>query len=94
MKFSHKSESIQKMHRLCTNNRELIGSHTRCGCFYCRRIYPGREIKIWIDEGKTALCPHCGIDSVIVDSEWGEINDETLKEMYEFWFTITESDTN
>ncbi len=51
-------------------NREILEKSTRCGCFYCCRIYSSVEITEWIEErrsggGFTALCPHCGIDSVL-----------------------------
>lgn len=40
-----------------------------CGCFYCFHVFEPREILDWVDEenvrGATALCPKCGIDSVI-----------------------------
>jgi hypothetical protein len=28
-------------------------------------VFDVREIEEWIDGGQTALCPHCGIDSVL-----------------------------
>jgi len=38
-----------------------------CGCFYCLRTYPATEVVDWIDDGETPLCPHCGIDSVMLE---------------------------
>jgi hypothetical protein len=36
-----------------------------CGCFFCLRTYPSSEIVDFTDQGKTAFCPHCGIDAVL-----------------------------
>lgn len=61
-----------------------------CGCFYCRAIFPPSEIKDWIDpigeEGKTALCAKCGIDSVIGDRSGFPITPEFLERMNHYWF--------
>lgn len=39
-----------------------------CGCYYCCRTFSASEIKEWTDRGETALCPKCGIDSVVVSN--------------------------
>jgi len=85
---------MERMHSLCAGNHSLIGPDTRCGCFYCRQIYPGRAVSDWLDSGQTARCPHCGIDAVIMDSPMGEIDEKLLKEMNEHWFAVTESNMN
>lgn len=39
-------------------------------------------------EGQTALCPHCGIDSVIPDRTYGfRLTKELLKALCERWFS-------
>jgi hypothetical protein len=37
------------------------------------------------DVGQTALCPFCGVDSVLADFEI-EITADLLKSMKEYWF--------
>ena len=37
-----------------------------CGCYYCLEIYPFSEIKKWVDNGTTPVCPYCHIDAVLV----------------------------
>lgn len=54
------------------------------GCFYCITIYGSSEIKEWIDGGQTALCPHCGIDSVLPIE--GKPKVGFLMEMKRYWF--------
>lgn len=39
-----------------------------CGCYHCGSIFEVSEIQEWADDGgedKTAICPKCGIDSVL-----------------------------
>jgi hypothetical protein len=72
------------------HRREILGS-TICGCFYCCSKFPPSEIVEWIDEhqtgeGQTALCPRCGIDSVIGDRSGFDISDDFLSAMKAYWF--------
>ncbi|KAB0489149.1 cytoplasmic protein, partial [Pseudomonas vancouverensis] len=39
-----------------------------------------------VDGGNTALCPKCGIDSVIGSASNAPVNPEFLLKMYEHWF--------
>ncbi|HEY5771822.1 MAG TPA: cytoplasmic protein, partial [Chitinophagaceae bacterium] len=62
-----------------------------CGCFYCVGIFKSAEIIEWTDEdnpkGQTALCPICGIDSVIGDKSNFPITDKNfLNQMHSFYF--------
>ncbi len=60
------------------------------GCFYCLRIFSPAEIVEWVDEvdrvGTTAICPHCGIDSVIGSLSGDPITREFLGAMHKQWF--------
>jgi ssDNA-binding Zn-finger/Zn-ribbon topoisomerase 1 len=59
--------------------------HTgQAGCFYCLRIFPVKEIEDWTDDKQTAICPKCGIDSVVPVTE--NVTPEFLKRMQQFWF--------
>jgi len=74
-------------HRFSSNNRENILKDNICGCFYCLSIFSPSEIKEWIDRlSDTALCPYCGIDSVIGESSGYPITKEFLKQMEQYWF--------
>lgn len=74
-------------HQLCNSNQEKLKNAQVCGCFYCLRIFDPKEI-IWEDEeDHTAMCPYCGIDSVLPESATLPINKAFLKKMHEFWFT-------
>lgn len=70
---------LESIWRFCTHHRALLAQSERAGCFYCLAVFAPAEIKEWIDEphtaagpsggvsaeGVTALCPRCGIDSVL-----------------------------
>jgi hypothetical protein len=53
------------------HKKEILESRV-CGCFYCIKMFHPSQIKEWVDNDKSeentaALCPFCGIDSVIGD---------------------------
>ena len=74
-------------HTLCENNRKKLMDTQVCGCFYCMRIFDPKEIT-WTDEtDDTAMCPYCGIDAVIAQSDDLPISKPFLKKMHDFWFT-------
>lgn len=45
-----------------------------------------KNIQEWIDDGDTAICPSCGIDSVIGSASSYPITPEFLTAMQKFWF--------
>ena len=84
-------EDLEQAHHHLINHREEILASETCGCFYCRHIFPPARIGEWIDEvgeagGQTAMCPHCGIDSVIGSASGFPITEEFLRRMKRYWF--------
>ena len=78
LELSHKSSSSHKTEILTAN---------LCGCFYCEQTFLPNEIEEWIEEniGETAICPKCGIDSVL--SSKFPIKDKLFfKKMNKYWF--------
>jgi hypothetical protein len=71
-------------------NREEVLASSICGCFYCGETFPPSEINRWTDEwqgvGQTALCPRCGIDSVIGSESGYAVAREFLRQMHDRWF--------
>jgi hypothetical protein len=75
-----------KAHEHSRRNRaELQASHM-CRCFYCFGIYPPSEITEWTDDGQTAICARCPVDSVIGSASGYPIDAEFLKRMHDHWF--------
>lgn len=82
----------RRAHSAASNHMEQLKQDKRCGCFYCLRIYNPAEIEEWIiddnpiDKDGTAICPYCGVDSVIGESSGFPLTDEFLKKMKKTWF--------
>lgn len=66
---------------------EVEGSE-RCGCFFCFRTFAPSAIKAWIDGKQTALCPACGVDSVIGSASLHRLDDAFLRKMHLQFFTV------
>ena len=85
--YSHEKESqMERLHTYSTHNRELIEASDRCYCFYCKSVMDSRDVKDYIDNGQTALCPKCDIDSIIPDGIEEDVNEEIIDEMNQYWF--------
>lgn len=61
-----------------------------CGCFNCLEIFSPELINQWFDTqgngDKTALCPYCGIDSVLGDACGVDVTPSLLWLMNEVFF--------
>ncbi len=85
-----------KAHQFSSNNRPSLQTDTQCGCFYCLSIFEPKEITDWIvdhnpyDNGGTAKCPYCDIDSVIGSQSGYPITKEFLGKMHDYWFGDSE----
>ncbi|OHD11636.1 MAG: cytoplasmic protein [Spirochaetes bacterium GWD1_27_9] len=82
------SEDIVKAHKFSINHKEYLMKDKICGCFYCLKIFNTTEIEDWIEDkiDETALCPYCGIDSVIGEGLGYPITEDFLKAMKNYWF--------
>jgi hypothetical protein len=81
------SEDYILAHKFCGNHKHELEQDEICGCFYCMEIFSPREINFWIDDTSgTAVCPYCGIDSVIGKSSGFPITKEFLTKMNKYWF--------
>lgn len=80
----------KEAHKHSIFHRQEIESSEWCACFRCLKTFEPSKIVEWVDPSKegcqTALCPFCGIDSVIGSSSGLPMTKEFLKEMYEDWF--------
>ncbi len=83
-------EELQRLHRLSFANREAVSKSDVCGCFFCLKTFSGSAISQWVDESRdtqTAMCPHCGIDSVLASGSGIEITPEVLAGMNQHYFS-------
>ena len=83
---------IRNAHKRSIRHREDVLASDVCGCFYCLAKFAPSAIVEWVDqaagssEGETALCPSCGIDSVIGSASGFPTTREFLEEMHRYWF--------
>lgn len=81
---------LNSAHGFCTSNREALMQSSVCACFYCLEKYNPSTIIEWIDNKcpDTAICPLCGIDSVLAEKSPLPINDlDFLKQMQARYFS-------
>lgn len=74
-------------HKHSSRHRAEIEASTRCGCFFCFRTYPSTDIRAWTDANQTALCPRCGVDSVIGSASKHRLDDAFLRGMHAHFFS-------
>lgn len=82
-------KDIIEAHEHSINHRQEIEASKLCGCFDCLYTFSPSEITEWITSGpgdEFAMCPRCGIDSVIGDASGYPITDKFLREMNKYWF--------
>lgn len=82
---------IREAHDHSSNNRQEVQDSSMSGCFYCLEVFKSSEVVDWVDEdssgqGQTALCPRCGIDSVVGDKAGYPLSAEFLGKMKAHWF--------
>ena len=73
---------LNYLHSISSLHRPVLERETDACCFYCQGSFEVSEITLWTDQGQTALCPLCGIDSVLP----GTLEPALIEEMYEYYF--------
>lgn len=85
--YSYEKEAqLKRLHAYSSHNKSLIDTSQKCYCFYCKTVMDSREIKKYTDDGQTAICPECGMDSIIPDSIGETIDETVISEMNDYWF--------
>lgn len=74
-------------HKHASAHRAEIEASPRCACFFCFRSFASVDIKSWIDKNQTALCPRCGVDSVIGSASQHRMDDLFLRGMHQHFFS-------
>ena len=75
-------------HKYSIRHKSSLIHDESCGCFHCLEIFSPKEIEAWINDGAdyTAICPHCGVDSIIGESSGYPITTDFLGRMRSHWF--------
>ena len=66
-----------------TNNKEALSKVDDCTCYHCLNTFETKAISKWCDGGLTAICPNCGVDSIIQGIGY---NEDFLVEANNYWF--------
>ncbi len=77
---------LKNAHICSSYNKEQLSNSKLCGCFYCLKIFDPNLIVDWCDDNQTAICPYCGIDSIIYDSKTYHVSKKFLEQMKKYWF--------
>jgi hypothetical protein len=81
---------LNAFYTLSIRNEESIRKSNLCGCFHCISILAATDVKssamvVEKDGFRTAICPICGIDSVLGDASV-EVSAELLESMNSHYF--------
>ena len=69
-----------------SRHKNELHESQRCACFFCFRTFVAKDITSWIDQNQTALCPKCGIDSVLGSASGHSIDDRFLRKLHQHHF--------
>ena len=75
---------LRILHGKSFGNAGTVKQRKICGCFHCQKIFDASEVTDYTGDA-TAICPYCGIDSVIQDAN-AEVTPEVLAKMHSYWF--------
>ena len=68
------------------NNISDIKLSQLVGCYSCIRIFNSNEVIQSTDNGATAICPYCSVDSLLSEQSPYTLDKKTLKKLNDFWF--------
>jgi hypothetical protein len=80
--------TLQAAHRHSSNHRKELERSEICGCFCCCRTFTAAAVEEWVDdEDGTAICPYCGVDSVLGSASGYPVSEQHfLRAMHTLWF--------
>ena len=73
---------IKEVYKLSSKHKHLLKDNI--SCFFCFRYSKVTDIDEWCDKGTTAICPFCGIDTILPEI----IDQELLIKMHEYYFKV------
>jgi hypothetical protein len=85
---------LEKVYKACSENENAIKHSKECGCFHCITFFAPDKITQWrngqpedaSEPVLTAICPNCGMESVLPDSLYFNLDQKLLKEMHQKFF--------
>lgn len=80
------SPPISEASEYSIRNRDGLVEGTKAACYHCMQVFSAKEVTDFTDAGETALCPYCGIDSVLPEHAGFAFTPENLESLRAFWF--------
>lgn len=79
---------LDTAHKKAFQNEPLVQIAKDCACFCCLEHFPPSAIYGWVDDKlhRTAMCPKCGIDSVLTEETLDRVPDDFLKALQKVYF--------
>lgn len=85
--YSYEKESqLNRLHAYSSHNRELVARSRKCYCFYCQSVSEAEQVTRYFEDEQTALCPNCGIDSILPDGIDEPLDESIISQMHDYWF--------
>ena len=79
--------ALEAAHKHSSGHHDELVRSKLCVCFFCYETFSPSEIEEWVDDNTCALCPKCGIDSVLGDASSLPVDDVAfMTEMHKYWF--------
>jgi hypothetical protein len=85
-------DQLVAAHGHCHSNEREIASSVTCGCFHCLETFPPTLLVHWAEladssrGGDTAICPKCGVDSVLGSASAYPLTADFLGAMHRRFF--------
>ncbi len=89
MKKNERKAILEGYKSHSVNNEIEIIRSKKCGCYFCTKTYNARKVTEWEqgDGGRaSAICPECGMSTVIGDASGVPLSKDLLKEMHEVFY--------
>jgi hypothetical protein len=82
------SRELEAAHKKSFQNEPLVRIAHDSACFCCLEHFPPSEIDEWVDDKlhRTAMCPKCGVDSVLTEETLNKVSDDLLKALQKQYF--------
>jgi hypothetical protein len=78
---------IKQAPMMAWKNRKAMLESALCGCYQCLAIMSTEDIEEWTDYGMTAMCPKCGCDCLIPQSNSIPMDEGSMKELKDHWLS-------
>lgn len=81
--------NLEWLHEQTMKNRRAVMDAGSCRCGHCLFHVNSSEVTEWADNGETAICPNCHVDSLIPEDDENPINNDHLNAFRNHYFLQT-----